>query len=121
MPARECLVAFPCRSFFSFLVMNKTGLIIFNNILRKCGAKDCSVKTLNIDISFSQQQKQGLEMPSVFLEQSGEIYQPQQGHILTIFQFNATSFFSFFPFSLFSLPLLKTFGSRTKKKKVLSL
>lgn len=116
MPARERLVAFPCRSFFSFLVMNKTGLIIFNNILRKCGAKDCSVKTLNIDISFSQQQK-----PSVFLEQSGEIYQPQQGHILTVFQFNATGFFSFFPFSLFSLPLLKTFGSRTKKKKVLSL
>lgn len=117
MPARECLVAFPCRSFFSFLVMNKTGLIIFNNILRKCGAKDCSVKTLDIDISFSQQRKQGLEMLSVFLEQSGEIYQPQQGHILTVFQFNATSFFSFFPFLLFSLPLLKTFGSRTKKKK----
>lgn len=56
-------------------------------------------------------------MLSVFLEQSGEIYQPQQGHILTVFQFNATSFFSFFPFSLFSLPLLKTFGCRTKKKK----
>lgn len=55
MPARERLVAFPCRSFFSFLVMNKTGLIIFNNILRKCVAKDYSVKTLDIDISFSQQ------------------------------------------------------------------
>lgn len=39
-------------------------------------------------------------MPSVFLDQSGEVYQPQQGHILTGFQFNATSFF-FFSFLVF--------------------
>lgn len=95
MPATERPVAFPCKSFFSFLVMNKTGLIIFNNIIRKCGAKDCSVKILARDISFSQQRKLGLEMPSVFLDQPGEVYQPQQGHILTGFQFNATSFFLF--------------------------
>lgn len=82
------------KSFFSFPVMNKTGLIIFNNTLRKWVVRLSSRCHRNLVQSALRAVPEDL---SVLGEWSGGLWQPHRGLIVTGFHQCDSVVFSVFP------------------------